>query len=614
MDTFHSITLRHNTRFAQEGSSVDCMSETLLSHDLQENAFLDPWYSHEEGYPSLGSPALFNHIGPIFVEEETQHAPQHPHSLGHDDLYLSSPLSGSPFKRPTNLPRLCDSPFMGSDLSARSPLSRILTGSHDACCRPQPPSPPLDTPELIQRTLPDTQTSEPLSPPLTSPVDLLDLPSLSSFDSPREDLLDFGPERRVLDNDGMLDPLFEDSTMDWSNGVDGERDYTQDLRTPPDCTKQRGNSLDSSQIHSYDFLAPRSLQPRRRSFTTPPDFASSSPQLDDLWDTPNQMDIDEDVDGPPHSPRSPSLSLHLSGFDDVDMSSIDPEAPSHLLSASPQPPPPLALFDEPSYTDGCDFVPSSPHSPHMQLLPSDEDDALLMMGLVSEPAAATVTAAAAAGTATIAPALLGLPLAADVGVGGLGLDVDAGLDRSPSPSDYEVQLLEGYGDAAASELPEDEFRQLRVQYEDLRHLEAALKEREGVLERRVKDISVLLKPERASEDAAVMRARRQEYRAATELRAETRRARKEEKHRLRELGALLDLKLDTRVFHGKGSLRSVAHLVADMVFKRHDRSRSLANRKTAAAPQTSSCFLSSPLRSSISFEDLASGEDPDDSM
>lgn len=108
--------------------------------------------------------------------------------------------------------------------------------------------------------------------------------------------------------------------------------------------------------------------------------------------------------------------------------------------------------------------------------------------------------------------------------------------------------------------------------------------------------------------------RRQEYRAATELRAETRRARKEEKHRLRELGALLDLKLDTRVFHGKGSLRSVAHLVADMVFKRHDRSRSLANRKTAAAPQTSSCFLSSPLRSSISFEDLASGEDPDDSM
>ena len=97
-------------------------------------------------------------------------------------------------------------------------------------------------------------------------------------------------------------------------------------------------------------------------------------------------------------------------------------------------------------------------------------------------------------------------------------------------------------------------------------------------------------------------------------RAETRRARKEEKHRLRELGALLDLKLDTRVFHGKGSMRSVAHLVADMVFKRHDKSRSLANRKTAAAPRTSSCFLSSPLRSSFSLEDLVLDDDLDDSM
>ena len=410
----------------------------------------------------------------------------------------------------------------------------------------------------------------------------------------------------------MLEPLFDTPEMDWSSEADGDHSYTRSLHTPPESTKQRGNSLDSSQTESYDFLAASSLRPRRRSFTTPPDFASSSPQLDDLWDAPNRMDVDEEEDALTRSPRSPSLSLHLAGFDDADMELIDEDAPSHLLSASPQGPPPLALFDEPSYTGGCDFVPSSPHSPHMQLLPSDEDDALMMMGLSSEPTAATATVAA--GTATIAPALLGLPEAADVGVGGLGLDVDAGLDRSPSPSDYEVQLLEGYGDVAASELPEDEFRQLRIQYEELRHAEAALKERESVLERRVKDISGLLKPERASEDAAVMRARRQEYRAATELRAETRRARKEEKHRLRELGALLDLKLDTRVFHGKGSMRSVAHLVADMVFKRHDKSRSLANRKTAAAPRTSSCFLSSPLRSSFSLEDLVLDDDLDDSM
>ncbi|KIP07359.1 hypothetical protein PHLGIDRAFT_512563 [Phlebiopsis gigantea 11061_1 CR5-6] len=164
-----------------------------------------------------------------------------------------------------------------------------------------------------------------------------------------------------------------------------------------------------------------------------------------------------------------------------------------LPTSLQRPPPPLALFDDPLYTDGCDFVPSSPH---IQLLPSDEGDALLIMGLVSEPAAMR--------TATITPALLRLSLV----VGGLGLDVDVGLDRSPSPSDYEVQLLKGYDNAAASELPEDEFRQPR-----------------------------------ASEDAAVIRAWWQEYHAATELWEETRRAWKEEKHRLRELGAPLDLKL-----------------------------------------------------------------------
>lgn len=664
METFATIPLRQSTHFVREGSSLDCMSQTLLSHDSQDNAFLDSWYCHEQSDRSLDNPALLKPLGPIFIEDDPQHTPQHHHSFGNSDLYLPSPpLTGSAFKYPATLPHLCDPRFMDSDPSSRKSLSRILTGSHDACCRPQPPSPPLDTPELIQRNLPDAHHPEPLSPPLTSPVDILDLPTLSTFDSPHGDTLDIEPEHHFRGEDEdeyageastsmqrccwddakegvglgatyrshghtgrrphlcsdhdlltpasptwnaptMLDPLFEDSAMDWSS-VDGGHDFTRNLRVPLDPAKHRGNSLDSMQEGSYDFLAAMqssSLRPRRRSFTTPPSFPSTqpnSPQLDDLWGEPHHMDIDDDQLS--HSPRSPSLNLNLAGFDDPNAPGIDepPTDPftSKLLSASPLPPPPLDLFDEPSYSGltehpcglyADDFVPSSPHSPHMQLLPSDEDQ------MVAEPAP----------TATISPSMLGLP---DTDVG-LGLDVDPGLDRSPSPSDYELQLLEGSVDVPLKDLPEDEFQQLRAYYEDLSHSEASAKERESVLDRRVKDISALLKPPKASPDPTVMRARRQEFRVATDLRAEARRVRKEEKHRLRELGALLDLKLETRVFHTKGSMRSVAHLVADMVFKRRDRSRALANRKVASFPRTSSPSL---LCSSFTDDDLLSGDDFD---
>ena len=104
------------------------------------------------------------------------------------------------------------------------------------------------------------------------------------------------------------------------------------------------------------------------------------------------MDIDDD--DLLRSPRSPTLNLHLAGFNDHETSLENEHMTgtftSKLLSASPQPLPPLALFDEPAY-DGltdhsgmyvADFVPSSPHSPHIQFLPSDENETMMIPGLV----------------------------------------------------------------------------------------------------------------------------------------------------------------------------------------------------------------------------------------
>lgn len=643
METFPAISLKNKTHFVRETSLDDRMSETFIHHDPQDHPFLQPWCCDEVSYSPLQETSALKPFGPVLIhEDEPLSAPQRHHHGLYSDIYLPSPpLTGSVLK-PAGLPDVCDTRYMDSDRtdhSSHTPLSRLLTVSHDVFRHPQPPSPPVDTPELIQRTLPDSRTTEPLSPPLTSPVDLLDLPSLSTFASPDGDGPDlhsqfcFGgrdddndscvassskqrccwdgtktsgvglgatyephghppppqltpvpelltPDTPTWSTSSMLDPLFEDSAMDWS--ASGSSDFNRDLHTPLEPPKPRGLSFDSSQEDSYDFLEAMhssSLRPLR-SFTMPP----STLQLNDLWSGPRTMDIDHDQ--PSRPSRSEPLNLNLAGFDDSASSLIEDVRsdgfPSALLTPSPRPPP-LSLFDEPSYVKhgepSSDFymeAPSSPHSPHMQLLPCDEDEMFV------EPLP----------TDTISPALLGLP---DMDVG-LGLDVDPGLDRSPSPSDYELQLLEGGQlDLPLHDLPEDEFQQLRAYYEQLAHAETAAKEREAVLDRRVKDVSALLKPPKAVPDPVVMRARRQEYRVASDLRAEARRARKEEKHRLRELGTLLDLKLETRVFHAKGAMRSVAHLVADMVFKRHDRSRALANRKAASSSRPSA---PSPLRSS----------------
>lgn len=654
------MSLKSGTHFVREGSPIDCMSQQLLSPDFPEHAFLDNWSSRENTYSPFSDHLLLQPFSSVFFEVKNDlpcPPPQRPHQSSRSDSYLPSPpRTGTPFK-PSSLPEVCPASCMDPSDHDAAPfhqtLSRLLTGSHDACRHPQPPSPPLDTPELVQRTLPDARQPLLLSPPSTSPVDMLDLPQLATFDSfqndpsPRgflrrsEDYPEFSgasssrepgcwaddnhrsatllhsghitsqspvqdlltPDTPAWSSVGMLDPLFDDVEMDWSDDDSTSHTFIHDLRPPPGDSKPRNNSLDSAREDTYDFMAAmhHSSLRSRRSFTMPPSLPSSqasTSQLDALWDVPHEthpMDIDDE-----HLLKSPqSPSINLNAFDDPHSALLDATGschypPSTLLSHSPRPPS-LTLFAEPPFDSATgafftdEFVPSSPRSPHMQLLPTEDD-------MVTDPIP----------TETISPALLGLlePEPAS----GLGLDVDPGLDRSPSPSDYELHLLDGQLEIPLRDLPEDEYHQLRAYYDTLTQSEAEAKEREAVLDRRVKDVCALLKPPKAVDDAAVMRARRQEYRTATDLRAEARRLRKEEKHRLRELGALLDLKLETRVFNTRTSLRSVAHLVADMVFKRRDRTRSLANRKAASVPWT---LQPSPLRCSFSAEDLSSDVDCD---
>jgi len=72
------------------------------------------------------------------------------------------------------------------------------------------------------------------------------------------------------------------------------------------------------------------------------------------------------------------------------------------------------------------------------------------------------------------------------------------------------------------------------------------------------------------------------------LRAEANKEKKKNKERSKELGALLRIKMGDQVEptedkRPKGEINSISQLVARMVFRRHETSRPLAQRKPAAA-------------------------------
>ncbi|KAI0810799.1 hypothetical protein BC629DRAFT_1004671 [Irpex lacteus] len=553
-----------------------------------------------------------------------------------------------------------------------SSLTGYYPAPHDGFYQPQPPSPPLDTPELVQRSLPrvrECATSASsldllqLSPTSTAPTDndfatsplgarsypgghdhdsSISCKRQRRWDGPDSDVFDvhvpsyadygFGDGTRLspLEVEALSPELpmttwptpadvfrchvpdhgneAQQSTWDSSlaplNGIAVAYDgMLEGSSNAPQ--KTRGLSLDSAGLEDFKFAASKtsSIHQPLRARTT---LLKPMPELESLWESSQPMELD-----PPSSPQPGSLLLPIQGFDAELEDDSTMDIKESLYDTESQPVALPDLFDEPAYgfspvqelpdldMDDMPSAPSSPHSPLMQLLPDASDD---MFEVPSD--------------GTISPSLLGPPIPSD----GLGLFVEpSGVDppfaRSPSPSDYELQILEGQVDIASSGLPEDEYQLLRSYYDSVQQAETSARERENALDRRVKDISALLDPSKVVSDPMVMYTRRQELRVASEMRAEARKARKKEKHRLREIGAILDLKmdLDRSVFQGRGSMRSVPQLVANMVLKRRDSSRSLAGRRTSAAGTRPA---PSPLRGFVAaeLESVVDGSSADDEI
>ncbi|KAG6915569.1 hypothetical protein DXG01_010905 [Tephrocybe rancida] len=172
---------------------------------------------------------------------------------------------------------------------------------------------------------------------------------------------------------------------------------------------------------------------------------------------------------------------------------------------------------------------------------------------------------------------------------------EEGLPRSPSPENYDV-------DPASTEDSSNP---------DIRRL-GELRKRSSNAERAARQLEQALMEQ-----------------GAVHQRWEARRARKKEKERGREIGAMLRLKMaeemekqkievegieaevererenGTPIRMRKGMISSMEQLVAKMMLRRNDSYRSLANRKT---PLTSKFHMSSPL---VRYGDLASDSDLD---
>lgn len=223
--------------------------------------------------------------------------------------------------------------------------------------------------------------------------------------------------------------------------------------------------------------------------------------------------------------------------------------------------------------------------------------------------------------ATISPSLLGgspPPEREGLGLFLQSFSIDPPLARSPSPTEDELQFIEVQLDPASTDLPNDEFLQLRALRKNALQQEREARRAESELSERVTvAASALLPPAEGScgvsptdLDVAEKRARKRELHVAMDMRAEARRVRKLQKQRSKEIGALLDLKMQTPISPmegmpplvggGKAWTRSIAHLIAHMVLRRHDRARPLENRP----PPDSSLRRKSSLQFSVSADDL----------
>ncbi|KAI0823804.1 hypothetical protein BC628DRAFT_1381907 [Trametes gibbosa] len=331
-----------------------------------------------------------------------------------------------------------------------------------------------------------------------------------------------------------------------SDDVDLESDYSDTIMPSEDEDSMQTLPLSS---------------PRRRTLN---DLHEATPPHGDLCLTPA-----------PHSPLGGQLSVS----EDLDM-----EDPSE--------------------------APESPHSPNL-LLPELEDEEMQPSTELHVPP-----------VETISPSLLGgAPAPEQEGLGLFlqTLSVDPPFARSPSPDDDDLQFPDVQLDPASTNLEVDEFLQLRALRKHALQQERAARLAESELNDRVTAAAAALLPpvERAPSgsqpselDFMERRARKRELHTAMDMRAEARRVRKQQKRRSKEIGALLDLKMQAPVSPmqgipplmggGKAWTRSLAHLVANMVLRRHDRSRPLENR----TPFDPAMRRKSYLHHSLSADDL----------
>ncbi|PCH38491.1 hypothetical protein WOLCODRAFT_66711 [Wolfiporia cocos MD-104 SS10] len=274
-------------------------------------------------------------------------------------------------------------------------------------------------------------------------------------------------------------------------------------------------------------------------------------------------------------------------------------------------------------------IPRSPHSRFAAFLDSNEDGTLSPSSpSVALPPSSDDFAPPSTEeyilSGTVAPSLITPPSIDDEGLG-LCLQphsADLPLARSPSPDDDGFQFLEVQLDPASCNLEVSEFLQLRLLRRRALSAERDARRAEAQYGQQVNEAAEKLNMPAGSDTTAVAeesemnlgsgaddcmsdddaaRAWRHKLHCAMDMRAEARRVRKREKQRSKEVGALLDLKMARGPAPGRGAMRSLAQLVANMVLRRRDTFRPLANRKPGTPTPT---HVPSSLSRCVSAEDL----------
>ena len=346
------------------------------------------------------------------------------------------------------------------------------------------------------------------------------------------------------------------------------------------------------------------------------------------------MPPEDDDEGllPPPSPRRRLNDLHEAAppHDDVCPTPV-PRSPRSPHFALPD-------YDSDMEDASLSEPPSSPHSPSLTL-PELEDD-LPLPGLPSLPDLPPIE--------TISPSLLGgAPAEQQYHDPGLGLFLqpvsDPPLARSPSPDEDDFGFLDIQLDPESVNVEVDEFLQLRALRKHALAQERAARMTEADLTERITAAASALLPPSSrpssyygsdsgsdSEDGDVQmqteldpaekRMRKRELHSMMDMRTEARRARKLQKQRSKEIGALLDFKmhppsspidgLPPLMLGGKPWTRSVYHLLAHMMMRRRDRAAKPLESKPVEAHTLAR--KASGLRMSVSAEDLLEYEASED--